>query len=114
MRCVIARSFGEIFWANCFRNRLLPVALEKDVIARLMKAAQEGKAFEVDLEAQTVKAEGVDPVRFDIAPARKRALLMGWNETQQIIEEYGSAIDEFESKQKGRQPWLYEAREQQS
>src|ERR1700741_1967469 len=73
IRCVIAPSFADIFYNNCFKNGILPVALPKDAVEKLMQAAEAQQKITVDLGRQTVTA-GNHSFAFDIDPFRKRCL----------------------------------------
>ena len=101
---VIAPSFADIFYGNCFKNGLLPAALGRaDVDALLAEAgaaARRGSSpptVSVDLEAQTVSAECIGAVRFEIGADRKAALLGGLDEVALTVGQYGAAISGFES-----------------
>ncbi len=109
--CVIAPSFGEIFYANCFRNGVLPIRLSPEEVQRLSDAADTGKPFTVDLPAQQIIAAGLAPVPFGIAPDRKEALLEGWDETAILLNNYGKDIAIFETQQAAQQPWLHDEEE---
>lgn len=108
IRCVIAPSFGEIFFSNCFRNGILPIKLDAGQVAQLMDQAESEAIFTVNLEAQTLSVSGKDPVGFDISAERKLVLANGWDETDLILQQHGDAIARFEQEQKATQPWLYE------
>lgn len=107
VRCIIAPSFGEIFYNNCLRNQVLPIALPLAVVDELMREAHDGSLFRIDLSAQTILVRENSPTPFEIAVERKRALLMGWDETDQVLADFGDAIDKFEQEHKKRQPWLW-------
>jgi len=108
IRCVIAPSFGEIFYGNCFKNGLLPIVLDGETVARLAPQAEDGARFEVDLAAQTVRVEGEAPISFSIAPERREALLNGLDDIDEILADSGEAIAGFEAAHRRRQPWLFE------
>src|SRR6185295_8813615 len=76
IRCVIAPSFGQIFYSNCFQNGLLPIVLPSASVEALMKEAAAGKPFTIDLEKQLINGS----VAFDISPRRKQMLLAGADE----------------------------------
>ncbi|MBN8233804.1 3-isopropylmalate dehydratase small subunit [Halobacillus kuroshimensis] len=99
-RVVIAPSFADIFYNNCFKNGILPIQLPKPVVDQLMEKA-EAEAYEVavDLEAQTIDGGGFE-VAFDIQPYHKEMLLNGWDEIAVTLT-YEDKIDQFEEKQKG-------------
>jgi 3-isopropylmalate/(R)-2-methylmalate dehydratase small subunit len=105
IRCVIAPSFADIFYNNCFKNGMLPVILPQDAVDKLMQSAQSGQKIAIDLVEQTVKA-GNHSFAFDMDPFRKHCLLGGLDDiglTMQKLE----AISAFEKKQKTQTPWLY-------
>lgn len=106
-RAVISSSFGEIFQSNCMRNGIVPVVLPAEQVAVLLDLAEQGKSFTVDLEAQELQVEGQPPIAFAIPAERRLALLNGWDETDQIVNQYSADIDAFESRQRQTQPWLY-------
>jgi len=76
IRCLIAPSYGQIFYGNCFQNGLLPIVLSSAAVNDLMREAEQGRPFEIDLENQTVNGA----IRFDITPRRKKMLLEGLDE----------------------------------
>jgi 3-isopropylmalate dehydratase small subunit len=109
VRCVIAPSFADIFYNNCFQNGLLPIALpEADVRALMAEAKGGNHVFSVDLETQTVTAPSGAKVHFDIDPGRKEKLLKGLDAIGETLERTG-AIDTFEMRQALSQPWLEHA-----
>ncbi len=107
IRCVIASSFGEIFYANCFKNGMLPIVLPTEVIAVIAEAARTGEPIEIDLTQQEIRLPGAAPIAFDIAPARREALLTGWDDIDLILNNNAGAIDAFETRHRGAQPWLF-------
>ena len=107
IRCIVAPSFGEIFHANCMRNGLLPVSLPGEVVDQLQSAAAAEKIFAVDLETQTLTVDREEPLRFSMSPERRLAMLNGWDETQQILNQHGDELRAFEGRQRLAQPWLY-------
>ncbi|MEE9140732.1 MAG: 3-isopropylmalate dehydratase small subunit [Alphaproteobacteria bacterium] len=113
IRCVIAPSFAEIFYNNCFKNGILPIALPEPQADRIMAYAKEnaGAALTVDLERQEIAApEGApapfEAIRFEIDPFRKHCLLNGLDDIALTLEK-AEAIDDFEEKQRLAQPWLW-------
>lgn len=106
LSCVIAPSFADIFYNNCFKNGLLPVILPRDVVDQLLdQAGGPNHVFTVDLETQTVTAPDGKVHRFDIDPGRKASLLAGLDEIGETLQHAG-AISAFEEKRKLAQPWL--------
>jgi 3-isopropylmalate/(R)-2-methylmalate dehydratase small subunit len=107
IRCVIAPSFGDIFYNNCFKNGILPIQLPKEQVDLLMDDAERGAnaVVTVDLEKQEITGPDGGTVRFEIDPFRKHCLLNGLDDIGQTLEKAGS-IDAYEAKQKHTQPWL--------
>jgi 3-isopropylmalate dehydratase/3-isopropylmalate/(R)-2-methylmalate dehydratase small subunit len=109
IRCVIAPSFADIFYNNCFQNGLLPVALPEADVRELMVEAKGGNhVFSVDLAAQTVSAPSGKIFRFEIDPGRKQKLLKGLDAIGETLQE-ARAIDLFEMRRALAQPWLERA-----
>src|SRR5262252_915065 len=77
--CVIAPSFADIFYNNCFKNGLLPIALPQEVVDRLMEDARNGanSVLTIDLEKQTISRPDGEVVPFEIDPFRKHCLMNG-------------------------------------
>ncbi len=110
IRCVIAPSFADIFYNNCFKNGILPIVLPKEDVAKLMDDAERGAnaVVSVDLEAQEIRGPDGGVVRFDIDPYRKRCLLNGLDDIALPLE-HGDKIDVFEARGRAEQPWLWGA-----
>lgn len=106
-RCVIAVSFGDIFYSNCLQVGVLPVVLGEDAVDALQRAlrAQPGMRVVVDLPAQAVSAPGFGPHAFAINAMRKQCLLEGLDETD-LTARYAATIDAFERTYYGAFPWL--------
>jgi 3-isopropylmalate/(R)-2-methylmalate dehydratase small subunit len=108
VRCVISTSFGEIFYANCFKNGMLPVVVSAQTLALLMGDADAGSIIEVDLADRSIRRRDGDPVPFEVEPWRRDALINGWDEIAVVLEKDGAAIADFEHRQKAARPWLYQ------
>ena len=109
IRCVIAPSFGDIFYNNCFENGLLPIRLPAEQVHALMDEARGGNhLFSVDLEAQTVTSPSGQVVHFDIHPGRKAKLLGGLDSIGETLQ-HAPEIDHFEAAKGHRTPWLERA-----
>ena len=80
--CLIAPSFADIFYNNCFKNFILPIVLDGDAIARLMSRAEDAQRcrMRIDLSAQTITLDDGDMIAFEIEPERKHAMLNGVDE----------------------------------
>lgn len=104
IRCVIAPSFGDIFFGNCFQNGLLAIRLPGDEIGRLMALASDPATatFTVDLEQQAINGA----TRFEISPRRKRMLLEGLDELGLSLA-MAPEIAAFQAADRARRPWVY-------
>lgn len=102
IRCLIAPSFGQIFFANCFQNGLLPIVLPAAEVDALMREAKEGRLFEIDLERQTVNGT----IGFEIGARRKRMLLEGLDEVGLTLAQEPK-IAAFQAADRERRPWVY-------
>jgi len=109
IRCVIAPSFADIFFNNCFKNGILPIKLDKEIVSRLMQWAKSNEGHSnltVDLQAQTVSGEGIGSIPFEVEPFRKHCLLNGLDDIGLSLEK-SAKIDAFENTQRTDAPWLY-------
>jgi 3-isopropylmalate/(R)-2-methylmalate dehydratase small subunit len=108
IRCVIAPSFADIFYNNCFKNGILPIKLPQEEIDKLMDDAERGAnaIVSIDLEKQEIRGPDGGCIRFDIDPFRKHCLLNGLDDIGLTLEK-AVAIDSFEGKNKASQPWLW-------
>jgi 3-isopropylmalate/(R)-2-methylmalate dehydratase small subunit len=105
-RCVIAPSFGDIFYSNGFKNGILPVMLARTEVNELARYAESGEnEIGVQLESQTIAA-GDRSYRFDIAPLRKEALLLGLDDLG-LIQRRMEAVFEFEKRDRELRPWVH-------
>ncbi len=107
IRCVIAPSFADIFYNNCFKNGILPIALpQEDVDALMAEAAKGANArMTVDLEAQTITTADGTAIGFEVDPFRKRCLLEGLDDIGLTLEK-ADAIGAFETRSAAQHPWL--------
>jgi len=108
-RCVIAPSFADIFFTNCFKNGLLPVALKEGEVDALFHdcAAFPGFRLVVDLEQQAVSTvDGARRFRFEVDPFRKDCLLKGLDEIGLSLK-HADRIRAFEDARRARHPWLF-------
>jgi 3-isopropylmalate/(R)-2-methylmalate dehydratase small subunit len=106
IRCVIAPTFGEIFYANCFKNGVLAIVLAGDAHERVMRAAEAGEALAVDLEAQTVTLPDGKAIGFELDPYKRRSLLMGLDEIGSILADDADEIAAYEQRRRDLTPWL--------
>jgi len=112
-RCVIAASFGDIFFNNCFQTGMLPIVLPAATVAELMKEAEcdasdaaAGKTFTIDLEQQVIVAPSGATIAFEIDGAKRRALLEGLEEIQMTLAR-DAEIAAFQAGDRQRRPWIY-------
>ena len=107
-KCVIAPSFGDIFYNNCFKNGLLPVALqEAEVDGLFYDSALPGFRLVVDLERQTVStADGSKSFRFEVDASRRHSLLNGLDEIGLTLR-HADKIRDFETRRKTQYPWYF-------
>lgn len=112
IRAIIGSSFGDIFFANCFQNGILPIVLDKalvDGLAAEIEASQGAGRIAIDLEAQTITAPSGKIHRFDIDPRRKVGLVEGLDEILLTLRR-DDAIRSFQEADKVRRPWIYAGR----
>jgi 3-isopropylmalate/(R)-2-methylmalate dehydratase small subunit len=107
IRCVIAPSFADIFFGNCFKNGILPIVLNQAEIDKIAEQAANGVEITVDLPAQKVQA-GSNIFSFDVDQFRKNCLLNGLDDIGLTLEQVYE-INAFETKGKQTTPWLYSA-----
>jgi 3-isopropylmalate/(R)-2-methylmalate dehydratase small subunit len=107
IRCIFAQSFADIFYNNCFKNGILPIALPQAEVDKLMEDAQRGAnaIINVDLEKQEITRPDGEVIRFDIDPFRKQCLLNGWDDIGLTLR-HESKISQFENQHRLSQPWL--------
>jgi len=106
IRCVIAPSFADIFYANCVENGLLPVALPAEAVKTLLAEARGGNhVFSIDLAAQAVIAPSGRAFRFEIDASRKEKLLGGLDSIGETLV-HRREIDAFEARSGLARPWL--------
>lgn len=106
IRCVIAPSFADIFFNNCFKNGILPIALPQEVCNALAAQAGGGNhVFTVDLPTQTVTAPDGTEYEFEIDQGRKANLIQGLDEIGESLT-HSAEIDAYEHKRNLMTPWL--------
>ena len=107
-RCVIAPSFADIFYNNCFKNGILPITLDDGIMDKLIAGcvANEGYVLDVDLEKQIVTTPSGEEFTFEVDAFRKHCLLNGLDDIGLTLQESG-AIHAYEEKRKVEAPWLF-------
>jgi 3-isopropylmalate/(R)-2-methylmalate dehydratase small subunit len=104
-RAVIAPSFADIFFRNCFKNGVLPITLPADVVSSLFERVAAGLTLSIDLRTQTV-TDGDQSYDFEIDPALKEKMLNGMDDIDLTLAE-ADLIRDFETGHRQRQPWLF-------
>ena len=106
IRCVIAPSFADIFYNNCFQNGILPIKLPQEDVDKLMDDASRGAnaVISIDLEKQEIRGPDGGMIKFEIDPFRKRCLLEGLDGIGLTLESE-KAIGEYEVKASVARPW---------
>ena len=107
-RAVIAPSFADIFFNNCYKNGLLPIVLTEEQVDQLFKEveANEGYQLSIDLAEQTLTTPNGETFKFDITEHRKHCLLNGLDEIGLTLQ-HDDEIRDFEEKRRQSQPWLF-------
>lgn len=107
-KVIIASSFADIFFNNCFKNGMLPIVLSADIVDTLFKqvVASEGYALNVDLAAQTVTSPSGEVYPFEVDAFRKHCLLNGLDDIGLTMQQQDK-IKAFEAKHRQTQPWLF-------
>jgi 3-isopropylmalate/(R)-2-methylmalate dehydratase small subunit len=107
-RAIIAPSFADIFFSNCYKNGVLPIVLTAASVDKLFAecSAREGYRLEIDLQAQTVITPSGESFGFEITPHRKHCLMNGLDEIGLTLQ-HADAIKAFEARHRLAQPWLF-------
>lgn len=108
-RVVIAPSYADIFFNNSFKNGVLPIVLDAEVVDSLFTAcaAQAGYRLEIDLPAQEIRRPDGEPIGFDIDPARKAPLVAGLDEIGLTLQ-HAEKIKAYELRRRAEAPWLFQ------
>ena len=102
-KCIIAPSFADIFYNNCFKNGILPIKLEQEKINILIKLAEDKKLLSINLEQQKIIFE--EELNFEIDSFRKKCLLEGLDDIALTFKKI-KKINDFEIKLKKNKPWI--------
>jgi 3-isopropylmalate/(R)-2-methylmalate dehydratase small subunit len=108
LRVVIAPSIADIFYGNCFKNGLLPIVLDKEVVEALfgLANATNGLHLKIDLVAQSITPHGGDSIPFTIDAERKRRLLNGLDDITLTLQD-ADRIRAYEAQRRTLEPWLF-------
>ena len=106
IKCVIAQSFADIFYNNCFKNGLLAISLSKDSIEELFRLSEKGENIHVDLINQVIlDSNELEIVKFEIEDYRKNSVLEGLDEIGLSLK-YSKSIMSYEENIKKLTPWI--------
>src|SRR6476469_6230591 len=107
IRCIIAPSFGDIFYNNSFKNGLLPIRLPRAICDTLIDDARLGgnARITIDLERQVVVRPNGEEIHVDVDPFRKHSLLNGLDDIGQTLQ-HATRIAAYEGARRQAQPWL--------
>jgi len=107
IKCVIAQSFADIFYNNCFKNGLLAISLSKDSIEKLFRLSEKGENIHVDLINQVIlDSNELEIVKFEIEDFRKTSVLEGLDEIGLSLK-YSKSIMSYEENIKKLTPWIF-------
>ncbi len=107
-RCLLAPSFADIFYNNCFKNGILPVVLEEKLIKELFVVvkAQIGYSIKVDLPNQTITLPDQRAISFEVEPFRKHCLVNGLDDIGLTLQ-HSTLIRQYEERRRVEAPWLF-------
>ena len=112
IRAIIGSSFGDIFFANCFQNGILPIIVDKEIVEGLAAEVQHTQGagrIGIDLEAQTITSPAGAQHRFEIDPRRREGLLQGLDEVALTLQR-DPEILAFQAADRAARPWIHFAR----
>jgi 3-isopropylmalate/(R)-2-methylmalate dehydratase small subunit len=110
IRAVIGSGFGDIFFANCFQNGILPIVIDKEIVDGLAAEATQGAGrIGVDLQEQTITSPSGKRHSFEIDPRRRTGLLEGLDEVSLTLQR-DDEIRAFQASDRVERPWIYFAR----
>jgi 3-isopropylmalate/(R)-2-methylmalate dehydratase small subunit len=106
VRAVIAPSFGDIFFSNCFQNGVLAIRLPLDRIEALAARCDGGEPLTIDLQARTIRTSDGASVPFDVDPTRRAALLNGLDDIGSTLRD-DALIRAWQDRDRVRRPWAW-------
>jgi 3-isopropylmalate/(R)-2-methylmalate dehydratase small subunit len=109
IRCVIAESFGDIFFGNCFQNGLLPIVLDAGPLVTLAEEAATGASVVVDLQTNRITSPSGRVIGFDVNATRRSQLLLGLDDLDAGIRRRHQILA-FQAGDRERRPWVYVSR----
>ena len=108
IKVVIAPSFADIFYNNCFKNGILPIVLKDEEIKELAELSKEKKEITINLEEQKIEKGDNRPFDFDVEPFRKECLMNGYDDIALSLKKTND-VESYIEKQKKATPWLFSA-----
>ena len=104
-KCIIAPSFADIFYNNCFKNGILPIRLDQKTVDVLMDQANQKKHLTINLKDQLIVLEDGNTIEFQIDPFGKKCLLEGLDDIGLTLQKK-EKIDQYEASLKNTHPWI--------
>ena len=104
IKCIISSSFADIFYNNCFKNGILPIKINEQIVIELSEYSKRKEEVEVDLQKQEIKF-GNKVVKFEVDAFKKKCLIEGLDDIGLSMEKI-NYIDDFEKKLETNKPWL--------
>jgi 3-isopropylmalate/(R)-2-methylmalate dehydratase small subunit len=108
IKVVIAPSFADIFYNNCFKNGILPIILKDEEIKELAELSKEKKEITINLEDQRIEKGDNRPFDFDVEPFRKECLINGYDDIALSLKKTND-VESYLEKKKKDTPWLFSA-----
>jgi 3-isopropylmalate/(R)-2-methylmalate dehydratase small subunit len=107
IRCVIAPSFADIFYNNCFKNGILPIRLPQEIVDKLLDDASRGSNARISVDLEKLEIRGPDGgmVKFEVDEFRRQCLLNGWDDIGLTLRE-DDKIADFEKRHKHDAFWI--------
>ena len=105
-RCIIAPSFADIFYNNCFKNAILPIQLNQKFVNLLMEDAENKKEITINLQKQIIVQFDNNQIQFEVDPFRKKCLLEGLDDIALTIQKE-NLINNYENNLKQQRSWLF-------
>ena len=104
-RCIIAPSFADIFYNNCFKNGILPIKIDQDSVDHLMQEAENKRSLNINLENQSIIDESGKMINFEIDSFRKKCLIEGLDDIDLTLKK-SDKIETFETNVRQSYPWI--------
>ena len=106
IRCVIAPSFGAIFYDNCFKSGMLPMTVSETVVKELVAEAEAGGEFSLDLAARTLTTPSGKVLNFNVPAFRQEQLLVGADDIELTLHR-NAEILEYQNRERAMRPWTF-------